>query len=234
MIVTIDGPAGSGKSSAAKALAQRLGFEFLDTGAMYRAVTLAVLRAGIDLRDQDALARLMDAIRLEMPPGFVLLDGKDVSDQIRTREVDQATGLIADSPVVRRRLGEMQRALAAGRRIVCEGRDQGTIVFPDAFCKFFLFAAVEERARRRQAQMAARGETVDLATLLPAIEARDRRDAARPSAPMRPAADAVAVDSTGLGLKEVVDRMEAEVRRRSPHPLPLSPGRRGVRGEGDR
>ena len=98
--------------------------------------------------------------------------------------------------------------------MVCEGRDQGTIVFPDAFCKFFLSAAVEERARRRQAEMAARGETVDLATLLPAIETRDRRDAARKSAPMRQAADAIAVDSTGLSLKEVVDRMEAEVRRR--------------------
>ena len=116
MIITIDGPAGAGKSSAARALAQRLGFEFLDTGAMYRAVTLAALRARIDLRDQDALARLMDALRLEMPPGRVLLDGKDVSDQIRTREVDQTTGLIADSPVVRRRLGEMQRSIAAGRR----------------------------------------------------------------------------------------------------------------------
>jgi cytidylate kinase len=215
MIITIDGPAGAGKSSAARALAQRLGFEFLDTGAMYRAVTLAALRARIDLRDQDALARLMDALRLEMPPGRVLLDGKDVSDQIRTREVDQTTGLIADSPVVRRRLGEMQRSIAAGRRMVCEGRDQGTIVFPDAFCKFFLSAAVEERARRRQAEMAARGETVDLATLLPAIETRDRRDAARKSAPMRQAADAIAVDSTGLSLKEVVDRMEAEVRRRT-------------------
>jgi len=215
MIITIDGPAGAGKSSAAQGLAKRLGFEFLDTGAMYRAVTLAALRTGIDLRDNAALGRLLESVHLEMPPGRVLLDGKDVSDQIRTREVEQATGLIADSPVVRRRLGEMQRAIAVGRRMVCEGRDQGTIVFPDAFCKFFLSAAVEERARRRQAQMAARGETVELATLLPAIETRDRRDAARESAPMRPAADAVIVDSTGLSLDEVVDRMETEVRRRS-------------------
>jgi cytidylate kinase len=216
MIITIDGPAGAGKSSAARALAQRLGFEFLDTGAMYRAVTLAALRAGVDVHDHQALARLMDAIHLEMPPGRVLLDGQDVSDQIRTREVDQTTSPIADSPVVRGRLGEMQRAIAAGRRMVCEGRDQGTIVFPDAFCKFFLSAAVEERARRRQAQMAKRGETVDLAALLPAIEARDRRDAARELAPMRQAADAVPLDSTGLSLKEVVDRMEAEVRSRWP------------------
>ena len=216
MVITIDGPAGAGKSSAARELARRLGFEFLDTGAMYRAVTLAALRAGLDLRDQDALARLMDALRLDMPPGRVLLDDRDVSDQIRTHEVTQASGLIADSPVVRRRLGAMQRAIAAGRRMVCEGRDQGTVVFPDAFCKFFLSAAPAERARRRQAEMAARGEAVDLATLLPALQARDRRDAARAAAPMRPADDAVVIDSTGLSLKEVVDRMEAEVRRRRP------------------
>lgn len=215
MIITIDGPAGAGKSSAARELAKRLGFEFLDTGAMYRAVTLAALRAGLDLHDQDALARLMDGARLEMPPGRVLLNGEDVSDQIRTREVDLATGPVADSPVVRRRLGAMQRAIAADRRMVCEGRDQGTIVFPDAFRKFFLSADVDERVRRRRAQLAARGEAVDAASLRRAIEARDRRDAARDLAPMRPAADAVVIDGTGLTLTQVVDRMEAVVRRQS-------------------
>ena len=216
MIITIDGPGGAGKSSAARTLARRLGFEFLDTGAMYRAVTLAALRAGLDPHDQDALAGLMRTIRLEMPPGRILLGGEDVSGQIRTHEVDAATSTIADSPVVRRRLGEMQRAVAAGRRMVCEGRDQGTVVFPDAFCKFFLSAAPEERARRRQAEMAARGDTVELDALLRALEERDRRDAARNLAPMRPAADAVVLDSTGRSLHEVVDRMEAEVRRRWP------------------
>ncbi len=216
MIITIDGPGGAGKSSAARALAQRLGFEFLDTGAMYRAVTLAALRAGLDPRDQDALARLMRTIHLEMPPGRLFLDGEDVSGLIRTHEVDAATSTIADSPVVRRRLGEMQRAVAAGRRMVCEGRDQGTVVFPDAFCKFFLSAAPEERARRRQAEMAARGDTVDLDALLRALAERDRRDADRNLAPMRPATDAVELDSTGRSLHEVVDRMEAEVRRRWP------------------
>ena len=216
MIITIDGPGGAGKSSAAKALARRLGFEFLDTGAMYRAITLAALRAGLDPHDQDALARLMDGLRLELAPGRVLLDGEDISRLIRTPEVDLGTGAIADSPVVRRRLGAMQRAMAAGRRMVCEGRDQGTVVFPEAFCKFFLSAAPEERARRRQAEMAARGQTVDLAPLLQALEARDRRDEARDLAPMRPAADAVVLDSTGLSMDEVVDRMEAEVRRRRP------------------
>ena len=216
MIITIDGPGGAGKSSAARALAGRLGFEFLDTGAMYRAVTLAAMRAGFDLRDQDALDALTDAMRLEMPPGRVLLNGADVSDQIRTREVDQASGIVADSPVVRRRLGAMQRVVAAGRRMVCEGRDQGTVVFPDAFCKFFLSADPAERARRRQAELAARGDAVELAALLRALEERDRRDAASSLAPMKPAADAVVLDSTGLTLAQVVDRMEAEVRRRWP------------------
>src|SRR5262249_8938494 len=124
MIITIDGPAGAGKSSAARLLARRLGFEFLDTGAMYRAVTLAGLRAPIDLTDQEALARLLDGLRLEMPPGRVLLNGEDVSGAIRTSEVTAASGHVANSPVVRRRLVAMQRALAAGRNLVCEGRDQ--------------------------------------------------------------------------------------------------------------
>src|SRR5262245_47023253 len=140
MIVTIDGPAGAGKSTAARTLARRLGFEFLDTGAMYRAVTLAALRAGCDLNDEQALGRLVAGLTLEMPPGRVVLAGEDVTDSIRTPEVTAGTGKVASSPAVRRRLSELQRALAAGRNIVCEGRDQGTIVFPDAACKFFLVA----------------------------------------------------------------------------------------------
>src|SRR5437016_6412655 len=125
MIVTIDGPAGAGKSSAAKALARRLGFEFLDTGAMYRAVTLAGLRAAIDLQDQGALARLLADFRLEMPPGRVLLNDEDVTSAIRSVEVTNASGVIASSRVVRQHLVGLQRATAAGRDLVCEGRDQG-------------------------------------------------------------------------------------------------------------
>jgi cytidylate kinase len=214
MIITIDGPAGAGKSSAAKALARRLGFDFLDTGAMYRAVALAALEAGLDLHDQEALAVLLRGLRLELPPGRVLLNGADVTSQVRTAEVTAATGPVADSPVVRRRLAELQRTIARGRNMVCEGRDQGTVVFPDAACKFFLVADPVERARRRQREMAARGETVELPAVLEAQEARDRRDAARDLAPMRPAADAVVLDNTALGPEQVVDRMEAEVRRR--------------------
>jgi cytidylate kinase len=214
MIVTIDGPAGAGKSTAARALARRLGFEFLDTGAMYRSVALAALRAGVDLADPAATAALVAGLRLEMPAGRVLLGGEDVSAAIRTQEVTAATAAAADSPVVRRRLAELQRAVAAGRDMVCEGRDQGTVVFPDAVCKFFLVADPEERARRRRRELEARGEAVDFAALLEAIRERDRRDAARDIAPMRPAADAVLLDTTALSLEQVVDRMETECRCR--------------------
>ena len=214
MIVTLDGPAGAGKSSAAKALARRLGFEFLDTGAMYRAVTLAGLRAAIDLQDQGALARLLADFRLEMPPGRVLLNDEDVTSAIRSVEVTNASGVIASSRIVCQHLVGLQRAAAAGRDLVCEGRDQGTIVFPDAACKFFLVAEPTERARRRQGEMAKRGDVQSLEEVLRAQDERDRGDAARDIAPMVPAADAIMLDSTGLALEQVVDRMEQEVRQR--------------------
>jgi cytidylate kinase len=204
MIITIDGPAGAGKSSAARELARRLGFEVLDTGAMYRAVTLASLRAGIDVRDHAAVAALLPDLRIAMPPGRVLLGGEDVTGAIRTAEITAASGPVADNPAVRRHLVELQRAIAAGRNLVSEGRDQGTVVFPDAACKFFLIAEAAERARRRHGEMAARGEPLDLQAILQAQEARDRRDAARDLAPMRPAHDALIVDSTHLTLEQVV------------------------------
>jgi cytidylate kinase len=219
MIVTLDGPAGAGKSSAARSLARRLGFDFLDTGAMYRVVALAVLRTSTDLRDRAAVGSLLDRIHLEMPPGQVLLNGEDVTTAIRTAEVTAATGPVADNPTVRARLVAWQRRLADGRNLVTEGRDQGTVVFPDAACKFFLVADPVERARRRQREMAARGEQIELETLLRAIEERDRRDAARDLAPMVPAEDAVVFDTTPFTLEEVVDRLEAEVRRRCGHLL---------------
>jgi cytidylate kinase len=216
MIITIDGPAGAGKSSAARALAQRLGFEFLDTGAMYRAVALAALRAGVSLRDESALAALVESVHLEISAASIHLNGRDVSREIRTAEVTAATGAAADSPSVRRRLAALQRTAAAGRNMVCEGRDQGTIVFPDATCKFFLIADPVERARRRQREMTSRGEQLDLEAVLAAQAERDRRDAARDIAPMKPAADAVVLDSTGLSTTEVTDRMEFEFRGRCP------------------
>jgi cytidylate kinase len=214
MIVTIDGPAGAGKSSAAKLLARRLGFEFLDTGAMYRAVTLAGLRAGCDLADPQAMEALLADMILEMPAGKVVLNGEDITGLIRTPEVTAASGAVASNPVVRKRLGEWQRTIAAGRNMICEGRDQGTIVFPHAEGKFFLQADPEERARRRHHELVARGEKITLEEVRQAQEFRDRRDAERQIAPMVPAADAICLDTTDLTLEQLVERMEAEVRPR--------------------
>jgi cytidylate kinase len=213
MIITIDGPAGAGKSTAARALARKMGFEFLDTGAMYRAVTLAALRSDADPADPTAMASLVETLDLRLVPGHVFLNDEDVTVAIRTPEVTAATSAVADSGPVRLHLSRLQRALAVGRNLVCEGRDQGTVVFPDAACKFFLQADPRERARRRFQELRARGASLDWEEVLAAQEARDRRDAARPLAPMVPAADAIVLDSTQLSLDAVVAVMEQHVRR---------------------
>jgi cytidylate kinase len=178
---------------------------------MYRAVTLAGLRADIDLTNENALATLVASLQLAMPPGRVMLNNEDVTGLIRTKEITAASGAVANSPAVRHRLVDLQRQIAAGRDFVCEGRDQGTIVFPGAACKFFLVADPMERARRRQGEMVRRGENLPLEEVLAAQETRDARDAARDIAPMKPAADAVLLDTTGLTLDQVVERMEREV-----------------------
>jgi cytidylate kinase len=214
MIVTIDGPAGAGKSSAARSLAKRLGFAFLDTGAMYRAVTLAGLRRACNLTDQTQLTLLVNSLRIDMLDGRVVLDGDDVSTAIRTPDVTAASGAVASSAVVRAKLVEWQRAIAAHGNYVCEGRDQGTVVFPDALCKFFLFADPEERARRRHRELQARGDVITFDEILRTQKERDARDAARDIAPMIPARDAILLDSTAHSLDDVVLRMENEVRKR--------------------
>jgi len=206
MIVTIDGPAGSGKSTAARGLAARLGFDYLDTGAMFRAVGLA-------LRDAVDVDAVLAAVRLEMPPGRVLLDGRDVTADIRTPAAAQAASRVAVVPAVRRFLAAEQRRIAEGRNIVCEGRDQGTAVFPDAACKFYLTADPQARAERRHRELVAKGEAVALADVLAQQRERDARDAGRADAPMRPADDAVLIDTTGLSADAVVARLEEVVRR---------------------
>ncbi len=211
-VVTIDGPAGAGKSTVARRLADRIGWRLLDTGAMYRAVALAAIRAGVDLTSDEALGRLVESVAVELPPGRVLLDGEDVSDLIRSVEVTRSTRHPADSPSVRRRLVAWQREFAGSEReVVTEGRDQGTIVFPDAFRKFFLTATDEERARRRLAEFDARGEPVGFEEVLRDLRDRDAQDSARAIAPMRPADDATVVDTTGMDLDRVVALIEAEV-----------------------
>jgi cytidylate kinase len=214
MIVTIDGPAGAGKSSAATRLADRLGFAFLDTGAMYRAVALAALRANCPVDDEDALGHLVAGLRLAMPPGQVLVNGEDVAPLLRTSDITRASMPIAASRAVREKLVAWQREIAAGRDTVTEGRDQGTYVFPGAECKFFLTATPEERAQRRQRELTAKGEQITVDEVLRMQTERDTRDAARAFAPLKQADDAILIETTGQTLDEVVARLEALVRER--------------------
>ena len=212
MIVTIDGPAGAGKSSAARELARRLGFRFLDTGAMYRAVTLAARERGYDLADGEQLARLVGEIHVELVGDRVLLDGKDVTTAIRKFDITTVIHHAADNGAVRGQLVVWQRAAAAGNDVVTEGRDQGTVVFPDAECKIFLTADEQERARRRHRDLVGRGEEIPFDEVLANQRLRDQRDSSRAVGALRKAEDAIEVSTDGLSPGEVVARLEAIVR----------------------
>jgi CMP/dCMP kinase len=214
MIVAIDGPAGAGKSSVAKALARRLGFFHLDTGAMYRAVALAGLRSGIDWNRPEQLAELSARLDLGVRGERIYLQGEDVTAAVRTQEVTAATRYAAGNPQVRAQLVLLQRAAAEGKNVVTEGRDQGTVVFPAAECKIFLTASPEERARRRLLDLQEQGETATLEQILAEQQRRDAEDAAREVGPLRRAEDAVEVLTDGLIQDQVVDRLEALVRAR--------------------
>jgi cytidylate kinase len=214
MIVAIDGPAGAGKSSAARALAHRLGFRFLDTGAMYRAVALAALRRKVDFDDTEALPRLARQMSISFEGERVLLDGEDVTHEIRTLAVTSVTHYPANHPRVREHLVELQRQIAAGHDVVTEGRDQGTVVFPRAEAKIFLTASPLERARRRHLDLQEHGEGITLEEVLLDQNERDQRDASRNVGPLKPADDAVEFNTDGLSPGEVVDKLEALVRAR--------------------
>ena len=215
MIVTLDGPAGAGKSSTARALAARLGWCYMDTGAMYRAVALMALDRGIPLDDSAGLAELAEAITIEFRDGRVVVDGRDVSTEIRTDRITQATRPVADAPPVREAMKRVQRRMAEGMDVVTEGRDQGSVVFPAAALKVFLTASPEERARRRHQEEAARGNGVALAEILAAQSQRDEGDRTRAVGAMKPADDAVIVETDGLAAEDVVNRLVAMIEERS-------------------
>ncbi len=218
LIVAIDGPSGSGKSTLGKRLARRLGYQYIDTGAMYRAVAWRALQAGIDLDDADAVTRLAGDLRIELesrPDGVgVRVDGRDVTEAIRTPAVAQGASRVSAIPAVRRVLVRIQQELGRRGGIVMDGRDIGTVVFSHAEIKVYLDASEEERARRRCAEDAARGVSTDMAATRQAIQERDRRDKTREDSPLRCADDAYYLDSTGLTIDEVLARIEALVEQR--------------------
>jgi cytidylate kinase len=217
IVIAIDGPAGAGKSTAARRLAAALDYTYVDSGAMYRAVGLAARRHGVDPDDAAAVAALVDGVTLVADAGGtrVLLDGDDVTRELRAPDAGAWASRVAPHALVRARLLDRQRALAAEGGIVMDGRDIGTVVFPDAECKFFLTASTDERARRRQAEEAGSGAASDLAATRAEIEARDRRDRDRSIAPLRAAPDAIVIDNSTLTVDAVVARMLEAVRARA-------------------
>lgn len=211
LVVTIDGPAASGKGTAARGLAARLGCDYLDTGTMYRAVALHLLDRGVSVDDPAAVEARLPDIRIDALNDAVRLNGRDVTATVRDQRVADGASRVAVIPAVRRHLIAEQRRTAAGRRIVCDGRDQGTVVFPDAAVKFYLTAGLEVRAARRHAEPAARGRTLD--QIRDDLRARDERDRGHGRGP---AADAVPIQSDELTAEQVVERMAREVADRCP------------------
>lgn len=220
-VVAIDGPAGAGKSTVTSKVARALGYLLVDTGALYRAVALAAKRAGLGFDDESGVGTLAeallarDAVKLEGGAEGtvrVLLDGEDVSQAIRTQELGQGASKVSAQPRVRAALLELQRSAGRQGGVVLEGRDIGTVVFPDAEVKLFLTASVEERARRRFEQLKASGQAAVLDEVKSDVVERDRRDSSRPIAPLVQAADATVIDSSALGIEDVVSLIVAHVR----------------------
>ena len=210
-IITIDGPAGAGKSTLARTLSDRLGWTLLDTGAMYRAVGLAVMEAGVDVNDEHAVTDVMDGLELTVSQGEnntrVFLSGREVTDFIRVPRISTLASTASSYAVVREAMVVLQRKIGLEGKIVAEGRDMGTVVFPKARIKFFLDADPKIRAGRRYEELIAKGHSVDLADVEKDMIQRDKNDASRALAPLRPAEDAIRIDSTRLTIKGVLDRM---------------------------
>ena len=208
LIVAIDGPSGAGKGTVARAVAARLGYRHVDTGAMYRAVAWRALHDGVDVADEAAVAALGERAVFDLDRGRVLIDGHDVAAAIRTLEIDKAAAAVARHPAVRRALVARQRGYGEAGGVVMEGRDIGTVVFPDAHVKIYLDASPEERARRRAADPAhASSKAAQLADVATALAERDKSDSTRPVSPLAVAPDAVVIDTTGVPIADVIERV---------------------------
>ncbi len=214
-VVTIDGPAGSGKSTTARLAAEKLGYTYLDSGALYRAVTLAALQKGVDLLDEKQVTQLAAELKIRLQAASdglrVLMNGNDVSQEIRTPKVTEAIAPIAANQGVRQALLDAQRQFARQGSVVAEGRDMGTVVFPDAECKFYMIASIEERSRRRQAELAAKGIHLSLTEISEMIIQRDKTDSSRTASPLRRPKDAVEIDTSSLSVDEQVELVVRKV-----------------------
>ncbi|MCD6451161.1 MAG: (d)CMP kinase [Acidobacteria bacterium] len=223
IVIAIDGPAGAGKSTVGKALAAKLGYFYLDTGAMYRAIALKVVETGIDPSSEEEVVSLAESSQVEFRKSSssyrVLLDGRDVTEEIRKPGIGEVASVISVYPGVRRRLVALQREVGKEGGVVVEGRDIGTKVFPDAEVKFFLDATLEERARRRFKELKEKGISLSFSEVLEETRKRDRRDSTRPDSPLCRADDAIYLDSTSLSLEEVIEFMLKKVKELT---LPLT------------
>lgn len=218
IVVTIDGPAGAGKSTVARRLARRLGVRYLDTGAMYRSVTLAALEAGLALDDGPALGRLAESLALHLESdGRTLIGDRDVSALIREERVSAAVSEVSAQPEVRAAMTGLQRRIGEEAPLVCEGRDMGTVVFPEAELKVYLDADARTRAQRRRQDLEAQGEAVSLEELIERIERRDRYDSGRAAAPLRRDDSQLYLDTSSLSIDQVMDRLEELVAERIGH-----------------
>jgi len=204
VIITIDGPAGAGKSTVSREVAKRLGFLYLDTGAMYRACALFMLQKGIPLDNEELISSHLKDLNIKFKNGRIFLNGEDVSDKIRTPEIDLAASDISRIPSVRKKLTSIQRSIGENSDLVAEGRDMGTVVFPNADLKLFLTASPEERAKRRKKELYKKGDIISLDIILHQIKKRDKADTERAIAPLKPAEDSITLDSSNLSAEEVV------------------------------
>src|SRR5262244_822931 len=214
LTIAIDGPAGAGKSTVSTLLAQRLRFRLIDTGAMYRALAWSVAQAGLPAEESPALRRHLDGVAVTLDDDRVLVNGRDVSAEIRTPVISALTSRLTMLAPIRAKVTPLQRQMAAPGGVVLEGRDTGTVVCPDADVKFFLTANLESRARRRHAELAEQGVSADLDTVRDEVKVRDRQDTTRTLAPLAKAPDAIEIDTSDLSIDEVVDRMAGVVNTR--------------------